>query len=126
MSHMVIYRSSDGKPGFQQTEDLADAAAFVENLRNEQNVENARIYRLEQVNFSFEPYYQVRISTPPPPPPAPGTSAPTDAAPAPATDASTTETPGDGDGSTTSTEATAGAVSSSESNGDRRGLFGSR
>jgi hypothetical protein len=126
---MVIYRSSDGKPGFQQTDDLADAAAFVESLRNEQGVENARIYRLEQVGFSFEPYYQVRIQAgdnqpaPPPPPPAPGNVA---SAEPPTAPGAGSEPSGDGDGSTTSTEATAGAVSGSETNGDRRGLFGSR
>lgn len=72
MSHMVIYRSSDGKPGFQQADDLSAAVAFVERMRNAEGVESARIYRLEQVNFSFQPYYQVHLQdgSPPPPPPA--------------------------------------------------------
>lgn len=80
MSHMVIYRSPDGKAAFQQVDDLASAVAFVEKIRNESGVENGRIYRLEQVNYRFEPYYQVRLdageasrapAAPPPPPPAP-------------------------------------------------------
>lgn len=61
MSHMVIYRSVDGKPGFQQTDDLVSAVEFVERLRNAEGVESARIYRLEQVNFRFQPYYQVHL-----------------------------------------------------------------
>ena len=61
MSHMVIYRGADGKPGFQQIDDLATAIAYVEKLRNEQSVENSRIYRLEQVQYRFEPYFQVRL-----------------------------------------------------------------
>ena len=61
MSHMVIYRGADGKPGFQQIDDLAAAIAFVERLRNEQSVENSRIYRLEQVQYRFETYFQVRL-----------------------------------------------------------------
>jgi len=71
VSHMVIYRSIDGKPGFQQTDDLVSAVEFVERLRNLEGVESARIYRLEQVNFRFQPYYQVHLDTaesPTPPP----------------------------------------------------------
>jgi len=63
VSHMVIYRTNDGKPGFQQTDDLVSAVEFVERLRNLEGVESARIYRLEQVNFRFQPYYQVHIET---------------------------------------------------------------
>lgn len=63
MSHMVIYRTADGKAAFQQVDDLAAAVAFVEKVRNEDGVETSRIYRLEQVNFRFEPYYQVRLET---------------------------------------------------------------
>jgi hypothetical protein len=84
---MVIYRSVDGKPGFQQTDDLVSAVEFVERLRNLEGVESARIYRLEQVNFRFQPYYQVHLDTaegPTPPPmvtgsperPAPAASSP--------------------------------------------------
>ncbi len=67
MSHMVIYRSVDGKPGFQQTDDLLSAVEFVERLRNTEGVENARIYRLEQVNFRFQPYFQVHLDQAEPP-----------------------------------------------------------
>lgn len=75
MSHMVIYRSVDGKPGFQQTDDLMSAVEFVERLRNADGVESARIYRLEQVSFRFEPYYQVHIDDAPAPTPPPATVA---------------------------------------------------
>jgi hypothetical protein len=60
---MVIYRTPDGKAAFQQVDDLPAAVAFVEKIRNEAGVENGRIYRLEQVQYRFEPYYQVRIET---------------------------------------------------------------
>ena len=63
MSHMVIFRSVDGKPGFQQTDDLVSAVEFVERLRNAEGVESARIYRLEQISFRFQPYYQVHLDT---------------------------------------------------------------
>ena len=63
MSHMVIYLSADGKAGYQQVDDLGAAVAFVERIRNTQGIENSRIYRMEQVNYRFEPYYQVRLET---------------------------------------------------------------
>ena len=62
MSHMVIYRSAEGKPAYHQTEELADAATFVERLRNEEGVESARIFRLDEIVFDYKAVYRVRIS----------------------------------------------------------------
>ncbi len=62
MSHMVIYRGSDGKPGYHQTDDIHDAVAFVERMRNDSGVEHARIFRLEEVVFEYKPYYRVELS----------------------------------------------------------------
>jgi hypothetical protein len=59
---MVIYRGVDGKPGYQQAEDIHDAVAFVEQMRNEEGVEQARIFRLEEVTFEYRPYYRVELS----------------------------------------------------------------
>ncbi len=62
MSHMVIYRGSDGKPGYHQTDDIHDAVGFVEQMRNDQGVEHARIFRLEEVVFQYRPYYRVELA----------------------------------------------------------------
>ena len=62
MSHMIIYRGADGKPGYQQAEDIHDAVTFVEQMRNEDGVEHARIFRLEEVVFEYRPYYRVELS----------------------------------------------------------------
>lgn len=62
MSHMVIYRGADGKPGYQQAEDIHDAVTFVEQMRNGEGVEHARIFRLEEVTFEYRPYYRVELS----------------------------------------------------------------
>ena len=62
MSHMVIYRGVDGKPGYQQAEDIHDAVTFVEQMRNGEGVEHARIFRLEEVTFEYRPYYRVELS----------------------------------------------------------------
>jgi len=61
VSHMVIYRGSDGKPGYHQVDDIHDAVSFVEEMRNTEGVDHARIFRLEEVNFEFKPYYRVEI-----------------------------------------------------------------
>jgi hypothetical protein len=60
---MVIYRGIDGKPGYHQTDDIHDAIGFVEQMRNEEGVEHARIFRLEEVVFEYRPYYRVELST---------------------------------------------------------------
>ena len=62
MSHMVIYRGSDGKPGYHQTDDIHDAVGFVEQMRNDEGVEHARIFRLEEVVFQYKPYYRVELA----------------------------------------------------------------
>ncbi len=63
MSHMVIYRGADGKPGYHQTDDIHDAVMYVESLRNDKDVDHARIFRLEEVTFEYRPYYRVEINT---------------------------------------------------------------
>jgi hypothetical protein len=59
---MVIYRGADGKPGYQQAEDIHDAVTFVEQMRNGEGVEQARIFRLEEVVFDYKPYYRVELA----------------------------------------------------------------
>ena len=90
MSHMVIYRSSDGKPSYQQIEQLEEAIRFVERLRNEQGVTDAKLFDLVEVPISFKAYYQVEVggrpvatAEAPPAPPAPPAPEPVVAAPAP-------------------------------------------
>ena len=63
MSHMVIYRGSDGKPGYHQVDDIHDAVSFVEEMRNNDGVDHARIFRLEEVTFEYKPYYRVDIGS---------------------------------------------------------------
>jgi hypothetical protein len=63
VSHMVIFRSTDGKPGYHQIEGLEEAVRFVERLRNTENVEQARIYKMDEVGFTYKPYYKVEIAS---------------------------------------------------------------
>ncbi len=61
MSHMVIYRTADGQPGYHQTDALDEAVSFVEHLRNSDGVDHARIFRMEEVTFDFNPYFKVEV-----------------------------------------------------------------
>jgi hypothetical protein len=58
---MVIYRTADGQPGYHQAGELDEAVRFVERLRNGDGVDGARIFKMEEVNFDFRPYFKVEI-----------------------------------------------------------------
>jgi hypothetical protein len=63
MPFMVVFRSPEGgKPGYHQTEVLEDAVKFVERLRNQENVTEARIFRMQEVAIEFKTYYRVEIN----------------------------------------------------------------
>jgi hypothetical protein len=64
MPHMVVFRSTEGKPGYHQADALDDAVKFVERLRNQENVTEARIFRMEEVPIEFKTYYRVEIGAP--------------------------------------------------------------
>jgi hypothetical protein len=82
---MVIYRTADGQPGYHQTEELDDAVQYVEHLRNSDGVDQARIFRMEEVVFDFKPYYKVEVGNEAPAAPAPAVAPATPAfTPAPA------------------------------------------
>ena len=72
MPFMVIYNTSDGSSCHEQADAIDEAALFVERLRNKEGIEEIRIYRMEEINFAFRPYYKVelgmpeRLTTPPP------------------------------------------------------------
>ena len=58
---MVIFRRSDGKPGYHQAEGVEDAIRFVEMLRNQEKVTDARIFRMEEVPIEIRTYYKVEV-----------------------------------------------------------------
>jgi len=61
LSHMVIYRTADGQPGYHQADELDEAVRFVERLRNGDGVDGARIFKMDEVKFDFRPYFKVEI-----------------------------------------------------------------
>jgi hypothetical protein len=128
---MVIYRGADGKPGYQQAEDIHDAVTFVEQMRNGEGVEQARIFRLEEVVFEYKPYYRVELSgSMQEPPPAPMHAPPLSSTPTPpeVVEESATINVDESfevvESTTLSVEDTGTEVVAG--NGARRGLFGTR
>jgi hypothetical protein len=72
---MVIFRDADGKPGYHQAEALDDAVHFVEELRNEREVTETRVFAMHEIPIEFKTYWKVEVmppdaapATPPPPP----------------------------------------------------------
>ncbi len=94
MSHIVKYTSPDGKADYHHTDDIHDAVSFVEQLRNDQGVDGAQIFRLEEVNFDYRPYYRVQLKAAEPMLAAAPTAAPAvAAAPEPVKDAPVKDAP---------------------------------
>ena len=61
MSHMVIFQTPGGSPGYNQFDSLSEAVSFVEKLRNEQGIENARMFALEEIKFDIKTVYKVEL-----------------------------------------------------------------
>ena len=61
MSYMVLYTGLDGSAAFERCQELTEAVAEVERLRNEQSIDGAQIYRLEEVKFEIKPYFRVEL-----------------------------------------------------------------
>ena len=91
---MVSYRDSEGNRSYHETDELNAAVAFVEHLRNDEAVSDARIFKMDELSFEFRPYFRVEIAgaMPPPPPADVLPPPPVDALPPPPVDALTSTT----------------------------------
>jgi len=59
--HLVKYSKADGQTGNHEVDELHEAIAYVERLRNDEGIDGARIYRIEEVQFEFRPYFRVEL-----------------------------------------------------------------
>ncbi len=64
MPFMVIYRNADGSSGYEQVGAIDEAARFVERLRNDESIDQIRLFRMEEIKFAFRPYYKVELGIP--------------------------------------------------------------
>ncbi|HVF73413.1 MAG TPA: hypothetical protein VM938_00085 [Acidimicrobiales bacterium] len=62
MSHMVVFRSADGKPGYHQAESLDEAVRFVEHLRNQEGVTDTRLFHMQEIPLEVRTYYRVEVA----------------------------------------------------------------
>jgi len=111
MSFMVNFRSAEGKPGYHPTDTLEEAVRFVEHLRNQEQVADARVWRLQEVPLEVKTYYKVVVPT--------GAPAP---APAPAPEPAVVAPPAVDD-SAPKAEVAGDAVGAGGANGARFGRF---
>lgn len=72
MPFMVIHRTAGGVDHYEQTDALDEAALHAERLRNSEGIDDVRLFRLEEISFSFRPYYKVELGMPDRQAPAPG------------------------------------------------------
>jgi hypothetical protein len=68
MSFLVNFRSAEGKQGYHPTDTLEEAVRFVEHLRNQEHVADARVWRLQDVALEVKTYYKVEVVSPAPEP----------------------------------------------------------
>jgi hypothetical protein len=59
---MVSYRGANGEQSYHETDELNEAIAYVEHLRNNEAVDHAQIFKLDEVSFEFRPYFRVEIA----------------------------------------------------------------
>jgi hypothetical protein len=64
MPFMVSYDTSDGTSRYEEAEAIDEAALFVERLRNQDGIDQIRIFRMEEISFAFRPYYKVELGLP--------------------------------------------------------------
>jgi hypothetical protein len=65
VGHIVVFEGSDQVPTYHRCDELADAVSFVEKLRNDRGVDRAQIFRTEEIQFDFRPYYRVELGAAP-------------------------------------------------------------
>lgn len=61
MEHLVRFTSAEGRDGYHNADSLDDALKFVERLRNNEEVDNVRLFRLQEIPIEFKAYYKVEL-----------------------------------------------------------------
>ena len=62
MPHMVVFRTNEGQNGYHPAETLDDAVRFVEHLRNNEQVSESKVYRMQEVPIEFKVMYKVEVA----------------------------------------------------------------
>lgn len=62
MAHMVTFRAADGKQESGLHDDVDEAVAFVEQLRNGGGADDIRLFEVTEIPLEFRAYYKVELS----------------------------------------------------------------
>jgi hypothetical protein len=62
--HMVMFTGPEGKPATHQTTSLDEAVKFIEHIRNNEGVSDARLYHMTEIPMEVKAYYKVELAAP--------------------------------------------------------------
>jgi hypothetical protein len=64
VEHLVRFTTAEGREGHHYAESLEEALKFVERLRNAEEAQDVRVFKLREVPIEFRAYYKVELRTP--------------------------------------------------------------
>lgn len=68
MEHVVFFPGPDGSPAFRRVGSVDEAVAWVERLRNVDDLTDFSVHALTEVPLSIRAYYKVQVPEIPEPP----------------------------------------------------------
>lgn len=67
VEHLVRFTTTEGRDAQHVAPSLDDALRFVERLRNNEETNEVRLYRLQEVPVAFKAYYRAEVRPADPP-----------------------------------------------------------
>jgi hypothetical protein len=61
VEHLVRFTTAEGREGHHYADSLEDTLKFVERLRNAEEAQDVRVFRLREVPIEFRAYYKVEL-----------------------------------------------------------------
>lgn len=61
MEHQVRFLTAEGREGQHTAANLDEALRFVERLRNSEEANEVRVFRMQEVPIEFRAYYKVEL-----------------------------------------------------------------
>jgi len=66
VTHIVIHDGGDANTQYCQFDDVETAVSYLEELRNTEAVEDAKLFALDEVMFEVKQYFKVEVLDPAP------------------------------------------------------------
>jgi hypothetical protein len=64
VEHLVRFTTAEGREGHHYADSLEETLKFVERLRNAEEAQDVRVFRLREVPIEFRAYYKVELRAP--------------------------------------------------------------